>query len=525
MVSMLQNRHPAVTVVSVGVNGVVAKSDEEVLMDVAIDGRRIWSFWLHRDGTRDGRNYFVAWPSSLTSFLDGVARVQVMANGVDEAVFDQEIQFGNGTERIRIVNSNGELLAIDKSGWLTKTFDTRSAAMVQPLMETISAVLGILEDTGVDAFLAYGTLLGAVREGALIGHDSDADLGYLSKFSEPVDVIAESLGLQRLLRNKGFEVRRYSGLAFKVYAVEADGFLRGLDVFGGFMHQGNFVLMGELYEPFKEEWIRPLGKASLEGWEFPVPSDPDKVLTAKYGTGWRVPDPAFKFETGYDVTRRLDGWFRGIRIKQPLWDRVYSRASTPDLVPSSLARLVSQAEPTPAQVVDIGTGRGVDPWWLAEQGIDAVGLDFSPSGYAYMRTYASQTSSRVRYLNFNLHELRHVLGTSAMLAAESSQPRLVMARHVVDAINTRARSHLWRAAQMMTRQSGGRLYLEFLAKSGDDGYARENHVRPISPEMLSTELVLRGARIVSREDLAVTNDPQDERSPSINCRMVVTWEN
>ena len=34
---------------------------------------------------------------------------------------------------------------------------------------------------GVEAFLAYGTLLGAVREGRLLGHDSDADLGYVSR--------------------------------------------------------------------------------------------------------------------------------------------------------------------------------------------------------------------------------------------------------------------------------------------------------------------------------------------------------
>ena len=47
-----------------------------------------------------------------------------------------------------------------------------------------------LEEAGVRPFLAYGTLLGAVRQGDFIGHDSDADLGYVSEHDHPVDAVA-----------------------------------------------------------------------------------------------------------------------------------------------------------------------------------------------------------------------------------------------------------------------------------------------------------------------------------------------
>src|SRR5690606_23147857 len=34
--------------------GITATSRSEMVLDVVFDGRRIWSFWLHRDGVRRG---------------------------------------------------------------------------------------------------------------------------------------------------------------------------------------------------------------------------------------------------------------------------------------------------------------------------------------------------------------------------------------------------------------------------------------------------------------------------------------
>ena len=81
--------------------------------------------------------------------------------------------------------------------------------------------------------MAYGTLLGAVREKRFLGHDSDADLAYVSEFSNPCDVVRESFRLQRVIHERGFRTYRYSGAAFRVDVVEGDGVVRGLDVFGG----------------------------------------------------------------------------------------------------------------------------------------------------------------------------------------------------------------------------------------------------------------------------------------------------
>ena len=95
---------------------------------------------------------------------------------------------------------------------------------------------------------------------------------------------------------------------------EGDGVVRGLDVFGGFLMDGHLHLMGEIREPFEESWIFPLGTTTLEGRTFPAPADPDRLLTATYGASWRMPDPAFNFAPPATTVRRLNGWFRGLRV-------------------------------------------------------------------------------------------------------------------------------------------------------------------------------------------------------------------
>ena len=304
--------------VSVGPDGITARSRRELVLDVLFDGRRIWSLWLHRDGVARGRETFVAWPAGLGRFLDGTTQVSVVVHESGEVLYDEEHAFGGSTERIAVVDRLGNPLATDKSGRLVKTFATRSQEHVAPLLNAVQEVLDALGKAGVEPFLAYGTLLGAVREGGLLGHDSDADLGYVSRHSEPVDVMRESFRLQARLAEMGYETQRYSGAAFKVKVAEADGSIRGLDVFGGFLRDGMLFLMGEIRTPFREEWIYPLGRAALEDRSFPVPAVPDRLLAATYGKQWRTPDPAFHFETPASTYRRLNGWFRGIRPRPPV---------------------------------------------------------------------------------------------------------------------------------------------------------------------------------------------------------------
>jgi SAM-dependent methyltransferase len=518
----------AVSRVQVDDEGIVATSRTEIVVDVLFDGRRIWSFWLHRDGqTRDGAS-FVAWPGALRRFLNGTTTLALVEHVSGDVLFEQEVTLGDADagSRIAVVTEEGQPLGLDKSNRLSQTFDTRSEEHVAPLLDSIEVVLGALKEAGVDAFPAYGTLLGAVRGGKLIGHDSDADLGYVSDHTHPVDVVRESFRLQRRLAEMGFAISRYSGAAFKVDVVEGDGTVRGLDVFGGFLHDGHLVLMGEIRTPFEREWVFPLGTTTLEGRTLPAPADTDRFLTATYGPSWRVPDPAYHFETPRTTHRRLNGWFRGTRVNREEWDRTWSaadRRGAPELEPHALARWMRRREPEPGTVIDVGCGRGVDLHWLAGKGVRGVGLDYSPRGYAAVAGLVADQGLPAEFHVFNLLELRQVLGRAAHLASQPG-PRTVLARHVADATDSVGRAHLWRFCEMVLRD-GGRLYLEFLLPGMGAKFARQNFLRALDPEQVTAEVEARGATVLHSEVLTSNKQPAAREGDGRRiCRMVVQWQ-
>jgi SAM-dependent methyltransferase len=518
--------------------GILASSRSEVVLDVLFDGRRVWSFWLLRDGVADDGASLVVWPGPLRRFLDGSTRLSLVEHVSGDVLFEEELRFGAAGDdrRIAVASPDGKPMGLDKSNRLSHTFDTRSDEHVAPLLDSIEEVLDALAEAGVQAFPAYGTLLGAVRGGKLIGHDSDADIGYVSEYDHPVDVIRESFRLQRQLAGMGYEISRYSGAAFKVDVVEGDGTVRGLDVFGGFLHDGHLVLMGEIRAPFEREWVFPLGTTTLEGRSLPAPADTDKFLAATYGPSWRVPDPAFHFETPRSTHRRLNGWFRGTRVLRTEWDRTWSRAyrsGSPPLNPNPLARWMFEREPEIHSVVDIGCGRGSDVAWLAAQGVPSLGLDFSPRGYAGVAELAAAQGLPAEFHPLNLVETRHALGWGAHLA-RTPGPKMLLARHVADATNRRGRENLWRFGEMALRD-GGRLYLEFLVPGNTAaGFQRANHLRTLRPELVTAELEGRGATVVFQQERTLrrgrrveqTNKQADAREPGGRrfCRMVVQWQ-
>jgi len=522
-----------VTGVRVDDEGVGATSAAEVVLDVLFDERRIWSFWLHRDGVRSGAASVVPWPSALRRFLHGTTRVQLVEHVSGAVAYDAEVRLGDAAQeghggRIAVVNDRGLPLGIDKSLRLAQTFDTRSAEHVAPLLDSIEEVLAALKQAGVDAFPAYGTLLGAVRGGQLIGHDSDADLGYVSEHTHPVDVVRESFRLQRALADMGYSISRYSGAAFKVDVLEADGSVRGLDVFGGFLADGHLHLMGEIRTPFRRDAIFPLGTTTLEGRVLPAPADTDAFLTATYGPQWRVPDPAYKFETPVSTHRRLNGWFRGTRVKREAWDRTYSRlpATPPPIEPSPFATWVRRKEKgVPVSVVDIGCGQGVDDLWFARQGASVLGLDYARRGSAAVARVAAEEGVDLEFRDMNLVELRSVLAESARVAQRRGRT-VVTARHVADATSGVGRGYLWRACDMMLR-GGGRLYVEILVNRGeDDPFAVQHHLRALSMRRVIDELEERGATVLShrqmRQPSPVTGT--GKRTGHRIGRLVVEWQ-
>lgn len=534
-----QTRATDLAVTRVDETGITVTGSDDVVLDVLFDGRRVWSFWAQRDTEDEGHGGRVApWPKPLARYLDGVVELTVRAHVAEEDLFSRELGFGSSAERIEVVNAQGVELALDKSGRLQMTFDTRDAAQVTPLLDSVDEVLAALHEAGVEAFPAYGTLLGAHRDGALIGHDSDADLGYVSRYTDPVDVIRESYRIQRRLAAAGYEIVRYSGGGIKVLVKEPDGNTRGLDVFSGFIDaQGNLILMGEIRTPFEASWIFPLGSTTLEGRTLPAPAEPDHLLAAAYGPSWHTPDPAFKFETPESTTSRLNDWFRGTSVNRDVWDRRYqsTRFRAPVEKPDNLARIVARdlaelddGSDDPTLVVDLGCGRGHDTRWLAEQGLTTWGLDFSARGYEYVATAEDAAALPMRFWPMNLLELRHVLGFGARVGAQPGR-HVILARHLLDALSLPARRNFWRFLSMVARP-GDRAYLEFLISDAeDDQWAQRNHLTALDPDRVEQNARRAGATVLSRhrldsEQMNVRRTKDDSSRDSRKaCRMVIEW--
>jgi SAM-dependent methyltransferase len=173
-------------------------------------------------------------------------------------------------------------------------------------------------------------------------------------------------------------------------------------------------------------------------------------------------------------------------------------------------------------VVDLGCGTGTDVLWFARQGTPATGLDFVRKGFERAEDEAVAEGLDARFLVCNLLELRSVLGTGALLAADPGR-QVVIARHLADSVSRRARLNAWTAARMILHD-GGRLYVEFLVQRGDGELAKRQKAQPRKPPMIARELRSLGATIIERDVVRLPSGDRTGRSPAKICRMVATWE-
>lgn len=515
----------------VDTDGVRLPEDCDSVVDIFFDGRRIWSVAADAAGSGLTASRTISWPPALRPHLDGRAEVQIRDHASGEVLLSQEVSFGTSNERVQVVDAKGRLLALTKWGKLNHPFDTTDRSAIEGYLDQVEEVLAVLRDEcGVPAFLSYGSLLGAVREGGLIGHDVDVDLGYLSAHTHPADVLLESYAIERILRSHEWRVRRENGGFLALFLPQSDGTTRNLDVFTCFQVGEHLHQVHDTRIKADKSVVVPVAPVAFEGRQLPGPAQPDVMLEAAYGKGWKVPDPAFEFHTPMRTRRRIAGWLGGIRDERDPWNDFYkSRGDDVPTDPSAFAHWAqdrwtsdrSTSDPQqPEQVIDLGCGSGRDSVFFAAQGHQVVGADFAAAGLRRARKHAKESGAPVSFVEWNFNSLREALARAAELAHQPG-PRVVYARFLLDSLPGHARPHFWQATKMLLA-GGGRCFVEFRTES--DRWTQKmfkKSFRSLDPELVIAEAAGFGAQVVERLDGKSGGVLEDE-SPR-TCRLVLEW--
>ena len=281
---------------AVNSRGVRVPAGVREVVDVRFDGERIWSFNPRREQTRPGQRW-VRWPRDLEPYLDGVAEVSLVAHVSGERVLEERVGFGTGTSPIRLVDKDGHAVALDKAGHLQRMFAGTDPSMTEAVLDAVERVLlDLREECGLDAFLAFGCLLGAVRDGHVIGHDCDADVSYLSQHTHPFDIIRENKRAADTMESLGWQITRMSAGDFKIWTRPGGGRRVGIDVFAAFYVDGEFHMV-----------------PSVDRRPGPVRSSPRRRGDAR-GPALRRPGPT-RGPAGGDLRTRLAGARPVVRVR------------------------------------------------------------------------------------------------------------------------------------------------------------------------------------------------------------------
>jgi SAM-dependent methyltransferase len=462
----------------------------ELVVDLEIDGRRVWSFTQPDHPPADGvvdeplaggvpaaLLRFQPWPPSLAPRLRGSFRVRLRPiDSVDGAEATAAL---GGEDAPLMADRFGRPLVVNKWGRLGHAIADADPGMVERMLDHMDEVRVLLErQLGPTVYVTGGTLLGPVREGRVLPHDDDADLGYLSRCSHPVDVALEAFEIGRLLRAAGYEVLRLSVGHLQIHFRHQGVPDHYVDVFTGFVMDGHWYQHFAIRTEASRDDLLPCCTITVEGRDEPAPRRPELMLEANFGPGWRTPDPSFAFTLPASTGDRFYGWFADYNVEREDWDdELLLALADPAAEPaaaSAFGRWAQEQVPPDAALLELGCGTGSDALALAEGGRTVRAVDFSRYAVEIAQTRAAGQDLDVSFDVLNLLDLRQVLRLGAELAA-SSRSWSVLGRRLLNALEDRGRHNVFRLCSMLLRD-GGVACFDLVADHDYAGIAPYRHV-------------------------------------------------
>lgn len=487
--------------------------------DLYFDDQYVWSFTPAPGDETDG-GYYVRWPNAMKFWLNGTATVALKEG--DRTLFEDEVTLGTGEGRISFIDDKGIPVMIDKWGLLQRPFSGRGEGVVEQMIDITEQIIEVLDrDLGIKAWLAFGSLLGAAREGKVIGHDSDVDLAYLSHQETIVGLNREMFEITRVLRRAGMRVMNKTGSFVTVLFTAPDGAVGSIDVYSTFHLDGLLYETATVRAPVPVAAIEPLSTLEFEGRELPTPADPDAMLEVSYGPNWRVPDPSFAHTPPPSTYLRFDGWFGSLMHQRREWERwVRTHKDEAGDGPTAFGAWALDALPERAVVVDIGAGVGRDAIAAARRGARAFALDFARGAFQGARRVKREEGLAIGFTLMNLYDYRDAVTRAAEIMHGVGGHRIVLAGGLLDSVEPEGHDAFYTMLRMILGR-GGTAYLEFAHDLSRYEWTpgTGGHRFVVSPGEVRNRLLRIGGII----DQTTTVTPSRATQGMALTRMVVRW--
>ena len=364
-----------------------------------------------------------------------------------------------------------ELHIVTQWGSLAQPFSSYSPEERQDLLRGAAELIDrINEELGITCFISYGALLGAVRSGALIGHDFDIDAVFMPASSRKEDVAATVEQLSVFLQKNGFTVNSESNGQLKADRRE-DGRHLPIEFFAGWIEGDQFFQYFAIRGAPIADSVLPLGSIAIEDVVFRAPRVPETVVATIYGPNWRIPDPGFKYAlTAYD-------WepfsYLFTRVNRKFWNSYYAKANENDVwveFPSQFAVFAASVLSRGASILEVGCGNGRDGFFLGRSGFKMTMTDYSEVAIANCQQWAeTQTGT----FAFQILNVRDIAMATKFVATYAGAFDAVYARFFMHAIDRPAAQRFLQLASGVLKK-GGLLLLEYRALDTSDPDAQKS---------------------------------------------------
>lgn len=178
---------------------------------------------------------------------------------------------------------------------------------IEQAERTLLEVGRVLDSCGMPFFLSLGTCLGVVRDGRLIAHDTDIDIGCLV---EDIKDRAEEIG--GAFAASGFESRIVTTpCPFpRAVVVQRDGVK--VDIAGYLTHGSSRYCPSSFRDyclVYPAMLLETTEDVEYLGRRWRVPSPTKEYLLRHYGPGWTTPNPQYRPKDG---CARVYGYFKKV---------------------------------------------------------------------------------------------------------------------------------------------------------------------------------------------------------------------